>query len=62
MNKERELIEEIQAEEEKFKNSEFKIKYQEHENMKDALADNLYPKNSHFIYELIQNAEDNSYS
>ena len=26
------------------------------------LATNLYAKDSHFVYELIQNAEDNSYS
>lgn len=62
MNKEKELIENIQSEAEKFKNSEFKSQYQEQENMKAALADNLYSKNSHFIYELIQNAEDNTYS
>ena len=45
-----------------FKNDEkFQEEYEEYENMKHTLSNTLYSKSSHFIYELIQNAEDNTY-
>ena len=62
MNKERELIEDIRKKELEFSNDPKYIdKYEEHQNMKQTLSDTLYSKNSHFIYEMIQNAEDNKY-
>lgn len=63
INEEKKLINEIKNRALEFKNdSKYKDKYEEYENMKQTLSDNLYSKNSHFIYELIQNAEDNTYS
>lgn len=62
MSKEKDLILSIQTKANEFKNdSKYKDEYEEYNNMKQTLSDNLYSKNSHFIYELIQNAEDNNY-
>ncbi|WP_323660161.1 sacsin N-terminal ATP-binding-like domain-containing protein [Aliarcobacter butzleri] len=63
MSEQKKLIDEIKNRALEFKNDvKYKDKYEEYENMKQTLSDNLYSKNSHFIYELIQNAEDNTYS
>ena len=63
MTEQEKLIDEIKNRALEFKNDvKYKDKYEEYENMKQTLSDNLYSKNSHFIYELIQNAEDNTYS
>lgn len=56
-NKKIELIEEIRAE---FKNSHSRTKLSLINSI-EALATDLYNKDTHFIFELIQNAEDNYY-
>jgi sacsin len=62
MSKEKKIIDSIKKDAEAFKaDKKYKDRYEEYENMKQTLSDNLYSKNSHFIYELIQNAEDNIY-
>lgn len=63
MSKEKELIDSIRQDAIDFKHDKkYQDRYEEYENMKQTLSDNLYSKNSHFIYELIQNAEDNLYN
>jgi len=60
--KEKRLINSIKQRKIDFKEDfKYREEYDEKENMKHTLSDNLYSINSHFIYELIQNAEDNSY-
>ncbi|HFU75055.1 MAG TPA: hypothetical protein ENK66_02300 [Arcobacter sp.] len=58
MNKQEQLIRNIKESFEKEKGTK---SYKRVQDMAKIISENLYSEDSHFIYELIQNAQDNSY-
>lgn len=59
MTKQEKLIREIKTDFDKEKNTK---SYERVKRMAKTLSNNLYSEDSHFIYELIQNAQDNEYA
>ena len=58
MNKQEKLIREIKEE---FESEKHTKSYERVKDMAKIISENLYSEDSHFIYELIQNAQDNDY-
>ena len=59
MSKEKSLINNLKNKAIEFQNDpNYPEEVEEYNKMKVSLADSLYSQNSHFIYELIQNADD----